>query len=128
MIIKINYKGKEIGINVNKLSKFGHYIGLMFRTRETSNLLFDFEKNTQILLHSYFVFFPFLVLWLDEHNRVMDFCIVNPFSLHINPKKKFRKIVEIPINKRNVKIARFFVGEERFKYNSIFNILAMILS
>ncbi len=112
MKIDINYKKEKLGILVKEVRGFFKFIGLMFRTRNTENLLFEFNKDVNIGIHSFFVFFPFLVVWLDEWSRVLDFQIVKPFCFCIKPRFKFRKFVEIPINERNRDILDIFVKHD----------------
>jgi len=111
--MRIFYKNKRFEIPVKKVSFFGKFSGLMFRTKETGNLLFDFRRDVEFSLHSFFVFFDFLVLWLDENNKVVDFRVAKPFLFSIRTKKPFRRILEIPINRKNSKIVSFFVGERK---------------
>ncbi len=113
MIIK--YKNKKIEVNARKVSPTGKITGLMLRTKETENLLFEFSKETRMKIHSCFVFFKFLAVWLDEKNNVVDFRTVSPFALSVSPKKPFFRMLELPFNNKNSKIIDFFVGEERFK-------------
>jgi len=87
----------------------------MFKSYETGNLLFQFEKKGRYPIHSFFVFFPFLVLWLNNKNKVIEYKLVKPFKFRVVPKRHFSKIIEIPVNTRNKKIIKFFVGKERFK-------------
>ncbi len=101
----INYSGKKINLDVKKLGAFSKGIGLMFRSRETDNLLFDFKKETNISIHSFFVFFPFLAIWLDSQNNVLESRIVKPFCFSVRPKKHFMRLIEVPLNSRNKKIA-----------------------
>ena len=91
------------------------FIGLMFKTRNTENLLFEFNKDVDIGIHSFFVFFPFLVVWLDERNRVLDFQIVKQFCFYIRPRFKFRKFVEIPINERNRELVGVIIEDRKDK-------------
>jgi uncharacterized membrane protein (UPF0127 family) len=98
------FKGKLFSINVRKVAHFS--FGLMFRTKRTENILFEFSKPSDISLTSIFVFFPFAVLWLDDKNKVVDLRIVKPFELTIQSKKKFHKIVEIPLNKSNIGVLK----------------------
>lgn len=112
-MVAVNHKGRKITIPAKKVSLFS--TGLILRTKNTKNLLFENVLGKNFALTSYFVFFPFLVLWLDKGKRVIDFKIVRPFELKINSNKKTDSIVEIPINNRNKKIIRFFVGKEKFK-------------
>ena len=116
MMINIKNKGKFIELNVKKTGKFERGIGLMFKSRMSENLVFDFNRNVGISIHSYFVFFPFLAIWLDEKNNLIESKIVRPFRFRVRPVKNFRRLVEVPINQENTKILDFFVGNrEKFK-------------
>jgi len=108
--MEISYEGKKIKISVKKIFSFGKIIGLMFKNKTTENLLFDFKKKTKMRIHSYFVFFNFLAVWLDKKNKVLEWRIVKPFTFSIKPKNYFVKLIEIPINKKNEEIVKFFVG------------------
>ena len=110
--MKISYKNKKIKIPVKLVSAFGKFSGLMFKTKNTENLLFEFKKETKLSIHSFFVLFPFLAIWLDKKNKVINFKKVNPFTPKINPKKSFSKLIELPFNDKNKKIIRFFVGKK----------------
>lgn len=73
----------------------------MFRKKEISPaLLFEFNKNTSLEIHSFFVSFSFLALWLDEKNNLLEKKIVKPNKIKIKPKEKYRKLVEIPLNRK----------------------------
>ena len=109
MKLVINNNGKKIKLEVRKVKGIGKFFGLMFRRVNSYNLLFDFGYNVKYSLHSFFVFFPFLVLWLDIKNNVIDYKIAKPFCFRIICKNSFRKVVEIPINERNEKIIRNFM-------------------
>ena len=109
MIVK--YKNKKINIDVKEVSEFGKVSGLMFRTKETKILLFEFKKETNLKVHSFFVLFDFLGVWINSKGRVVDCKIMKPFSVAYSPKKKFSKLVEIPVNEKNGKIISFFVGK-----------------
>ena len=114
---------KSIKIEVRRVGFFGKFIGLMFKTCKTGNLLFEFSKNTQLSIHSIFVFFPFLAVWLDDKNRVVEKRIVKPFTIAVLPKKLFRKLIEIPFNSKNYAVLKklgFSVGKKRFKYINVF--------
>tara|TARA_Y100000310_G_scaffold335438_1_gene417519 strand:+ start:4027 stop:4365 length:339 start_codon:yes stop_codon:yes gene_type:complete len=111
--MEIIYKNKKIKIPIKKVSGFEKIKGLMFKSKTTENLLFKFKKNSSIRIHSFFVFFDFLCLWLNNKNEVIEREIVKPFTLSIKPKKSFYKLVEIPVNKKNKKIIHFFVGKRK---------------
>ena len=82
-----------------KVKGFGMISGLMFRTRKTRPLVFEFKKNTRMAIHSFFVFFPFHAVWLDKNNRIIEQRKVKPFTFCVRPKKPFRKLIEIPNRK-----------------------------
>lgn len=108
----IYYKKTKLKINnIKKLNLFGKFSGLMFRTSKTKNMLFEFKKDTNLAIHSFFVFFKFLAIWVDEKNRVIDFKLVNPFLSNIKSKKRFKKLIELPLNSDNKEIIDFFVGK-----------------
>lgn len=97
-IIKQNNK-KILIKNIKKLSEFEKGIGLMFHRREKCQaMLFQFNKPTDLQIHSLFVFFPFVAVWTDDKNKIIEKRIVRPFKLFISPKKSFYKLIEIPIN------------------------------
>lgn len=117
MIIRLFHNGKKISVSVRKAGFFRKGLGLTFRTKNTDNLLFDFNRSVtwQGTLTSFFVFFPFLTLWVDEKNRVIDSKIIRPFVFSIKQKKKFYRIVEIPINDKNFSIIGKFVNTSELK-------------
>ena len=115
--MEINFKGKYISIpNVKECKGLGMAKGLMFSRREKAkNLLFSFDKPTKMAIHSFFVFFDFLAVYLDEQNNVLEIRKVKPFSLRISSTKPYYKLLEIPINEMNQGIVQILVGDERFK-------------
>lgn len=106
--IIIGCKGKKISVKARKLNLLGMTRGLMFRSKETENLLFN---NFSGAIHSFFVFFPFLGVWLNKNNKVVHTEIVKPFTFCAKPKKQFAKLIEIPLNKRNLSIIKILVGK-----------------
>jgi len=92
-------KNKKISLNVKKLNWLGKFIGLMFCRREKAKaLLFDFKKPVKIAIHSWFVFFDFYAIWLDENEKIIQIKKIKPWTCFVRPNKKFVKLVEIPIN------------------------------
>jgi len=112
--LKVSFKGKSIKISARKMGFFGKIKGLMFKLPR-ENLLFEFSSDTSTKIHSFFVFYSFLAVWMDEKNRVLECKIVRPFTVAVSPEKPYRKLVEVPLNKKNTKIIEFFVGKETFK-------------
>lgn len=108
--IKIGFGNKEFEIEAKEVSAVGKITGLMFRTKNTKNLLFDFKKQSSMAIHSFFVFFPFLGIWLDNKNSVVEYKVINPFTFKVKPKKPFSRLLEIPLNDKNKSLINFIVG------------------
>ncbi|VVB79025.1 Uncharacterised protein [uncultured archaeon] len=105
-------KKKRINISVKRVSELGKVSGLMFRGKNTENLLFSFDKPTNIAIHSWFVFFPFLVVWLDSNQKIIEYGVVKPFTGVVRPSKPFKNLVEIPLNLRNRRVVKTIVGKK----------------
>lgn len=115
--ICLDLRGKKVSLEVIKANKLQEVRGLMFRRLDKAEaMLFDFNKNVDLAIHSFFVFFPFLAVWLDDKNDVLELRKVRPFSFFIKPHKKYEKLVEIPLSKKYRSVWSL-VGAERFKYN-----------
>jgi len=114
--VGLRYKSKRIFLKVRKCRYLDEAFGLMFRKRESAEaLLFDFSGRKRLAFHSFFVFFPFLAIWLDDKNKIIEIKKIKPFSFNVFSKKPFFKIVEIPLNKKYSKIIQKLDGRERFK-------------
>jgi len=114
--LKIFLNGKEITVrDTLKANHLMKLTGLMFSMREKA-LPMIFETKNPLSIHSFFVFYEFLAVWLDEKNNVLDYKIVKPFSIREIAEKDFSKILEIPLNRRYYDVVNFIVGE-RFKNN-----------
>jgi uncharacterized membrane protein (UPF0127 family) len=107
--IKVGFKGKKISIEARKLSFREQFMGLMFKSRNSENLLFDYPGKWGI--HSFFVFFPFLAIWVDNKNKVQELRVVKPFTFYVEPKQEFARLIELPINERNKKIINIFLKQ-----------------
>ena len=113
MEIKVFNGKKSLNLHVKKTGQFSRGLGLMFKTRNTESLLFNFHKDVRVSFTGLFVFFPFLVLWLDGKNKVVDKRIVRPFELSVKARIGFRRVVEVPVNDENKEILKFFVEKSR---------------
>ena len=109
--IRIRYKRRILSVDVKETNFFTRGTGLMFKSRNTKNLVFYFGKPVKLAITSFFVFFPFLAVWLDKNYKVVHKEIVMPWKFALKPKKEFYSLVEFPINSKNVKIIEFFVGK-----------------
>ncbi|MBI3334200.1 DUF192 domain-containing protein [Candidatus Pacearchaeota archaeon] len=110
--MKIALGKRTCDLPVISLSALGKICGLMFRSSTSSSLLFAFSSNIRFSIHSWFVFFPFIAIWLDSKRRVMEWRVVRPFSTLVLPQKPFRYLVEVPCTTRNVYIRQFLDGSK----------------
>ncbi|MDO8528277.1 MAG: DUF192 domain-containing protein [Nanoarchaeota archaeon] len=106
--MRIKIGGKFFNIkNLKTCNELEKFIGLMFSSRENAKaLLFKFEKPKRLAIHSFFVFYPFLAIWLGEKDKIVKMSIVKPFTLSIKPKKSFTKLIEIPLSKKYEKVTK----------------------
>ena len=110
MKINLKYKKKKFEIDVKVCNWFEKFSGLMFVRKEKARaLLFDFKKPVRQAIHSYFVFFPFVAIWLDDKERIIEVKFVKPFNFFVRPKKDFCKLIEIPVNEEYKRIVKFFI-------------------
>lgn len=110
MIIK--YKKEKIKVKVKECKGINKFIGLMFKKNSTP-LLFNVKRGT---FHSLFCK-PFLLIWLDEKNKVVDYEIVKNIRFNIKTEKKFSRILEIPLTKKYKKIISLFDKKKSLNTN-----------
>jgi len=109
MKIAINFKGERFEAEAVRVSGLGKFFGLMFRSKNTKNLLFEFDKPVSLSIHS--LFCPrFLAVWLDN-DKAIDIKLVDNFKFNIKPAGKFTKLLELPVNSCNSKMINFLVGK-----------------
>ena len=113
-----NGKRDFLTVYGRRLSELGNGFGLMFSQREKAEvLIFGFSKPTRLAIHSFFVFFPFIALWLNDKKELLEFKIVKPWTFHVTPKQDFSTLIEIPMNKNNKELIKIIFSStgERFK-------------
>ncbi len=112
MKAKISFSDRVFFLdNVTECRGFMKLIGLMFKNKERANaLLFSFSKPTMAAIHSFFVFFPFVAVWLLD-GKVIEIILVKPFSFHVTPKKAFNQLIEIPMNNSYREVTDFLVAD-----------------
>jgi len=108
--VSFNYQGEKINISVKNCDGLRKILGLMFKVKDTNALLFDFNHQTNIPIHSFFVFFPFVAVWLDDKNHVIEVKRIEPFTLSAKPKRQYKRLIEIPINTKNSRIINSLIS------------------
>ncbi|MBT4258257.1 hypothetical protein HOD88_03695 [archaeon] len=105
-------KGKEnILLNVRKQSFFDMGRGLLFYPREKAPALIFYSSHPKLdAIHSCFLFFDFLAIWLDKNNNVLEIRKIRPWQIHSNHDGDWKKLIEIPISKRYDDKIKLLVG------------------
>ncbi len=112
--IRLTYGKEKFEINLRVCGFFKKAFGLMFTPREKARaLLFDFPNPTRMAITAWFVFFPFVAIWLDENGKIMSVKTVKPFKSSLRPNEKFSKLIEIPINSKYSRIVKNLVGDRK---------------
>lgn len=107
--ISFDFRGRKFSFTAKKCSIFSS--GLMFRSRKTRPCLFKFPKPNKFKITSFFVFFPFLAIWLDDKNKVLEIKVVGPFTFEITPKHPSSRLLEVPLNRENAREVKFLVDK-----------------
>ncbi len=116
---KITFK-KNIFIEAEVCNWFKKISGLMFtKKNKAKSLLFEFGKEKRIPIHSLFVFFDFLAIWSNSFNKIIKMEIIKPFNFKILPKKKFTKLLEIPLNKKYSKTSKKIISIYKKEKNNL---------
>lgn len=110
-LFRFRFKRRSFSVPVVRVGFFRRGLGLMCRTRETSNLLFAFRRPCRVAITAWLVFFPFLAVWCDSKGRVVDSRRITPFTLSVRPRVSASYLLELPLNRRNSRITRFIVGK-----------------
>ena len=109
MKARLNFKGKKLEFEVEKVTGFKKILGLMFKKSDAKALLFEFDKEVLMSIHSFFC--PdFVAIWLNQ-GKIIDHQVIIENKLNIKPKKKFDKLIEIPLNEQNSEVVKFLVGK-----------------
>lgn len=75
-------------------SFFEHLKGLMFSRRK--NILFVLGQEKIFGIHSFFVFFPFDAIYLDEKKKVVDVVRgIIPFTAYVENRKPAKYLLEL---------------------------------
>lgn len=113
--VGLENKDKTLSLDVKPCNWFEKFSGLMFTRREKARALLLMDSRRPIVwrIHSFFVFFSFVAVWLDDKNKIIDSGIVNPFTLSIKSKRPFYKLIEVPINKRYKRVLGFLVEDTK---------------
>jgi uncharacterized membrane protein (UPF0127 family) len=109
--ILLTFKGKKfpLVLNVVPMSLIG--LGLMFKRKTNAKvLLFEFKKDVKMKIHSFFVWFPFVAIWLDSRGKIIEIKKVKSWNIGICPPRKYKSLIEIPISSTYDEVLSFIDG------------------
>ncbi|VVB98389.1 putative ACR [uncultured archaeon] len=87
-------KGNKVFDSEIASTFFEHMLGLMFSDRK--NILFVLGSERIFGIHSFFVFFPFDAVYLDEKKRIVDVVRgIAPFTLYVENKRPAKYLLEL---------------------------------
>lgn len=72
---------------------FKNFRGLMFSPKRNIILVAPTESIAHSSIHSFFVFYPFNAVFLNENKEVVDHKRIMPFSLY-SPKRPAKYVIE----------------------------------
>jgi len=84
---------------MRKIKGLEKYLGLMFRSANTEPVEIVFNKEVQVPIHSWFVFFDFMCYWYNAKGELVQSRLCKPFESSIECWKPFNRIIEIPRTK-----------------------------
>jgi uncharacterized membrane protein (UPF0127 family) len=114
--IILNYKGKRVPLDLYVVPKSLHWLGLMFSSKKDAKpLLFEFPRESRLSIHSFFVWFSFIGIWLNKEGKVLKIERVEPFRLRILPKEKFKFLIELPIKSDYDDVLKILDENKSFK-------------
>ena len=86
---------KPLNINARVVtSMLGKALGFMFHFPGNSGKIFEFSKEKRITIHMLFVFFPLIVVWLDNKKQIEHFTVMRPFTSFSGHSAKY--VLEVP--------------------------------
>lgn len=91
-------------------SALGRAVGLMFSKPTQSAMILRFRREIPISLHTYFVFFPIDIMFVDNRLRVVEMVsAMQPFTTY-SAKSKASYVVELPAG--TIKKTKTKIGDE----------------
>jgi uncharacterized membrane protein (UPF0127 family) len=109
--IYLKFGKRKLLLNIKKQSFFEIGRGLLFYSREKAPILMYKSNNPKLdAIHSWFVNFPFLAIWLDKNNNILEIRRIDPWKIHANHDGNWNKLIEVPISKRYDDKIKLLVG------------------
>jgi uncharacterized membrane protein (UPF0127 family) len=96
--IILKHKKKKYYLEVGECNFLEKILGLMI-FRKKALLLFNSKKPIKLKIHSFFCS-PFLAVYTDDKNNVLEIIHIKNWKPIILPKNKFNKLIEIPLTSK----------------------------
>lgn len=114
MKARITLNSKSIEFPIERCSSWSKFKGLMFSANHLP-LLIEIKNKP---IHSMFVFYPFLAIWLNDESKIVDYKLVHPFTSSVMPQSDFTKIIEIPYKNEFKNIVDELLGQKGLNIES----------
>ncbi len=114
MQLRVFNRRRQLQIDIKRVGFFTQFIGLMFSRRKTPIRLFSYSSDRKVPIHSWFVFYDFLIVWLDSKNKIVSWKVVKPFTSLVLPTRVCRAFLEIPLDGKYRKEIDFVVGRRQY--------------
>jgi uncharacterized membrane protein (UPF0127 family) len=98
------FKGKKFLCKTRTVKGLSANVGLMFRSylKKGESLTLELPKK-RIEIHTFFVFFPIDLFFLDEDFRVIEKASMKPWRIYL-PKKNARYLLEANKGELNLRL------------------------
>lgn len=96
--LTLNYKNKKFSLILGECNLLEKILGLMV-FRQKALLLFNLGRPYKLKIHSFFCN-PFLAIYTDEKNNIIEIIKGDSWRPLILPQHKFNKLIEIPLIKK----------------------------
>lgn len=101
---------KSFSLNVKVVPFWYEGFGLMFTKKESANsLLFSYNFSSRMTIFSSFIPYEFIAVWVDSKNKIVGLRVVKPGESGVEPGMKYRKLIEIPLNKKYMELSKFLL-------------------
>lgn len=100
------------------------FLGLMFHVQKPP-ILFVFNKEKRISLHTFFVFYPIDIYFLNKNKKIIETKQMNPFSVYFS-KTKPKYILETKSPKSIKFNSKIFLRKKALRFVFL-RVLKMIL-
>jgi uncharacterized protein len=111
MSLKV-YRKQKFLCNTKIVKGIGANIGLMFKTKLKKGETLTLElPKTKVEIHTWFVFFPIDLFFLDENYQIIEKASMVPWRIYL-PKKNAKYLLEANKGELNIRMKDKLIFKE----------------